>query len=55
MLDKVDDAVSRAYASHPDRLYLVGKDGRIAFAGAQGPQGLKPLQLKEAILAETEK
>lgn len=55
LLDNVDDAISKAYASHPDRLYLVGKDGRIAFAGEKGPQGLKPELLKKAILEETGK
>ena len=53
LLDKVDDAVGKAYASHPDRLYLVGTDGTIAFAGAKGPQGFKLGELKQAILVET--
>lgn len=55
LLDKVDDYVSTAYAAHPDRLYLIGKDGKIAFAGDQGPRGFKPDELKEAILVETGK
>jgi len=49
LLDGVDDAVGRAYASHPDRLYLIGKDGRIAYAGDRGPFGFKPQELREAI------
>ena len=49
LLDGVDDAVGKAYASHPDRLYLVGADGRIAFAGERGPFGFEPIQLREAI------
>ena len=53
LLDKVDDEVSTAYAAHPDRLYLVGKDGRIAFAGERGPFGFKPNQLSDAILVST--
>ncbi len=49
LLDQVDDAVSKAYASHPDRLYLIGKDGKIAYAGARGPFGFKPDELEKAI------
>ena len=53
LLDKLDDAVAHAYASHPDRLYLVGKDGTIAYASGKGPDGFKLDELKEAILEET--
>ena len=53
LVDAVNDAVSKAYASHPDRLYLVGKDGRIAFAGEKGPRGFKPEELDKAILVLT--
>lgn len=49
LLDGVEDAVGRAYASHPDRLYLIGKDGLIAYAGDRGPFGFKPQELREAI------
>ena len=49
LLDGVDDAVGKAYASHPDRLYLIGKDGRVAFAGERGPFGFEPILLREAI------
>ena len=49
LLDGVDDAVGRAYASHPDRLYLIGKDGLVAYAGDRGPFGFKPRELREAI------
>lgn len=52
LLDEVDDAVGHAYASHPDRMFLVGKDGKIAFAGDRGPRGFKPAELREAILRE---
>jgi hypothetical protein len=33
----------------PTRLYLVGKDGLVAYAGGLGPFGFKPAELKEAI------
>ncbi len=55
LLDEVNDKVSIAYAAHPDRLYLVGKDGKIAFAGDKGPRGFSPEKLDEAILVLTGK
>lgn len=55
LLDNIDDKTGIDYAGHPDRLYLVGKDGKIAFAGEKGPRGFKPDLLEEAILIETGK
>ncbi len=49
IVDTMDDAVSQAYAAHPTRLYLVGKDGRVVYAGGLGPFGFKPKELGEAI------
>ena len=53
LIDGMDNEVARQYGGWPDRLYLIGKDGRIAFQGAQGPFGFKPEQLEQAIEAET--
>ena len=48
-VDGMDDAVMKAYAAWPDRLYLVGLDGRVVYAGGRGPFGFKPAELQEAI------
>jgi len=48
-VDKMDDPVMKAYAAWPERLYLVGKDGRVAFAGGIGPFDFHPHELKAAI------
>lgn len=53
LIDGMDNDVARRYGAWPDRLYLIGKDGRIAFQGAPGPFGFKPEQLNQAIQAET--
>lgn len=55
LVDRVDDVVGKAYGGWPDRLYLIGKDGKIAFAGDRGPFGFKPDAWEEAITAEKEK
>ncbi len=48
-VDDMDDAVAEAYASLPDRLYLIGIDGRVVYASGRGPFGFKPAELKDAI------
>ena len=52
LLDGLGDAVALAYGGWPDRLYLIGRDGRIAFQGGEGPFGFKPEELGAAIEAE---
>jgi Iodothyronine deiodinase len=52
VVDGVDNAVASAYGGWPDRLYLVGRDGRIAFQGGEGPFGFKPDELERAIEQE---
>lgn len=48
-IDEMDDRVNRAYAAWPTRLYLIGLDGRVAYAGGLGPYGFKPAELQAAI------
>ena len=48
-VDEMDDAVNKAYAAFPTRLYLVGLDGRVVYAGGLGPYGFKPKELRKAI------
>lgn len=52
LVDRIDDKVSKAYGGWPDRLYVIGKDGKVVFAGARGPQGFDPEAWQRAIVAE---
>jgi hypothetical protein len=52
VVDGVENAVASAYGGWPDRLYLIGKDGRIVFQGGEGPFGFKPEALAHAIERE---
>jgi hypothetical protein len=52
LLDDVDDEVALAYGGWPDRLYLIGRDGRVAFQGERGPDGFKPEELAAALEQE---
>ncbi len=55
VIDRMDNKVNLAYGGWPDRLYLVGKDGKITYAGGQGPFGFKPDEIDAAIRAELKK
>jgi len=52
LIDGPDNAVASAYGGWPDRLYLIGRDGRVAFQGDVGPFGFVPEELAQAIAAE---
>jgi len=51
LVDGIDDAVNRAYAAWPDRLYLVDVDGTVVYRGGKGPSGFRPDELA-AVLEE---
>ena len=51
-IDGVDNRVASTYGGWPDRLYLIGRDGRIAFQGGAGPFGFKPAELEAEIERE---
>ncbi len=45
VLDNLDNATEAAYTGWPDRLYLIDRDGRIAFKSGTGPWGFVPADL----------
>jgi hypothetical protein len=49
LVDEMDDAVATAYAGMPERLYLIGRDGRIAYKGGVGPMFFQPGDWEQAI------
>jgi hypothetical protein len=52
LVDGVGDEVARLYGGWPDRLYLIGADGRIAYQGGPGPFGFRVDELESAIERE---
>jgi hypothetical protein len=48
-VDDMDDAVNKAYAAWPTRLYLIGMDGRVVYHGGLGPFDFHPSKLEQAI------
>jgi len=54
LVDEMDDAVATAYVGVPERLYLIGRDGRIAYKGGVGPMFFQPAEWKQAIASYLE-
>jgi hypothetical protein len=52
LVDEMDAGTELKYLGWPDRLYLVGRNGRIAWKGAPGPPGFKPAELESAVVQE---
>jgi hypothetical protein len=49
LLDGIDNHVERLYTGWPDRLYLIGTDGKIRYKSAAGPFGFSPKELESAL------
>lgn len=49
LVDGMDNAVSELFAAWPERIYIIGPDGRIAYQGGPGPYEFKPEEAAEAL------
>ena len=49
LVEEMDNAIDEAYGAAPERLYLIGKDGRVAYHGGAGPPFFDLDELDEAI------
>ena len=49
LVDKMDNKVELNYAGWPDRLYLIGTDGRVVYKSRPGPAGFIAAELNAAI------
>ncbi len=37
LVEEIDNAIDEGYGATPERLYLIGADGRVAYQGGAGP------------------
>jgi type I thyroxine 5'-deiodinase len=49
IIDEPDNRVEHAYTGWPDRLYVIDRNGRVAYKSAAGPFGVKPAALEAAL------
>jgi hypothetical protein len=52
LVDDMQDTANKAFCAWPERLYLIGADGKVAYTGEPGPGGFDPDGLEQAILQE---
>ncbi len=45
-VDDIRNTASDAFAAWPERLYVIGEDGRIAYKGGMGPFDYKPEEVR---------
>ena len=55
LIDDMDNTAARAYKGWPDRMYVVGKNGKIAFHGEPGPAGFEPDVMEKGLQSELQK
>ncbi len=55
LVDDMADSAGIAYGAYPNRLYVVGSDGKIAFRGNQGPDVDAMIRALELQLAKERK
>jgi type I thyroxine 5'-deiodinase len=49
LVDGIENVVEREYTGWPDRLVLIGADGRVVYRSEPGPFGFHPAELEHAI------
>jgi hypothetical protein len=49
VIDDLDNTTEAAYTAWPDRLYVIDRDGRVAYKSKPGPFGFKPADMEVAL------
>jgi hypothetical protein len=50
LVDGIDDRVGRAYSGMPDRLYIIDRDGKVAFKSGRGPFWFNAAEMEQALI-----
>jgi thiol-disulfide isomerase/thioredoxin len=50
LVDTIDDTVGARYSGMPGRLYVIDRDGKVAFKSGRGPYLFKPAELELALV-----
>jgi thiol-disulfide isomerase/thioredoxin len=49
LTDELDNRVGHAYSGMPTRLYIIDREGRVAYKSGRGPFGLKPGEMEQSL------
>jgi type I thyroxine 5'-deiodinase len=47
VIDDLANSTEEAYTAWPDRLYVIDRDGRVAYKSKPGPFGFKPAEVEK--------
>ena len=50
LVDTIDDAVGARYSGMPSRLYLIDREGKVAYKSGRGPIGFKTAELEHSLV-----
>jgi Iodothyronine deiodinase/EF hand len=50
LVDTIDDSVGARYSGMPGRLYLIDREGKVAFKSGRGPFLFKPAELEQSLI-----
>jgi alkylhydroperoxidase family enzyme len=50
VVDGMDDRVGHLYSGMPDRLYVIGRDGKVVYKSGRGPFGFTPAEMEQALV-----
>jgi alkylhydroperoxidase family enzyme len=50
VIDEMHDPVGHLYSGMPDRLYIIDKNGKVAYKGGRGPFGFKTGEMEQSLL-----
>jgi len=49
LIDDLANSTEMAYTAWPDRLYVLDREGNVAYKSAPGPYGFKPAEMAEVL------
>lgn len=50
LVDDIDDRVNHLYSGNPTRLYLIDREGKVAYKAGRGPFGMKPGEFEQSLI-----
>ncbi|MFO0939942.1 MAG: deiodinase family protein [Pirellulales bacterium] len=53
VVDGIDNQVGQDYGAWPDRLYIIDRNGVVAFTGGPGPFGFNPREMEQSLVMLT--
>jgi hypothetical protein len=50
LVDTIDDSVGARYSGMPGRLYVIDRQGKVAFKSGRGPYLFKPAEMEQSLV-----